>query len=173
MQPKKVSDSRSVTSLHVLPSDTNNHGTFFGGKLMMYVDNIAAIAATRHARRLVVTASIDSVDFLHPIKAGSSVCLEAIVTWTHRTSMEVFVKIITEDLMTGERLLCTTCFLTFVAIGKDGKVMPVPKVIPESDEEKMLFQSAEKRYLHRKLRREETKNFVSRLTLGKPWDHEK
>lgn len=170
MKAKTVNESRSVTSVHVMPSDTNNHGTFFGGKLMMYVDNIGAVAATRHARQLIVTASIDSVDFLYPIKAGSSVCLEAIVTWTHHTSMEVFVKIVTEDLMTGERKLCTTSFLTFVAIGEDGKAVPVPKVIPESEEEKMLYNSAEKRYLHRRERKRETRNFVSRLTLNKPWD---
>lgn len=170
MEAKKARESRSVTSIHVMPNDTNNHGTFFGGKLMMYVDNIGAIAAMRHARQLVVTASIDSVDFLHPIKAGSSVCLEATVTWTHHTSMEVFVKIITEDLMTGERTLCTTSFLTFVALGPDGKVVPVPKVIPESEEEKMLYDTAEKRYLHRKERRSETKAFVSKLTLNKPWE---
>lgn len=170
METKKVGESRSVTSVHVLPNDTNNHGTFFGGKLMMYVDNIGAVAAMRHARRMVVTASIDSVDFLYPIKAGSSVCLEAIVTWTHHTSMEVFVKIITEDLLTGERKLCTTSFLTFVALDDRGRAVPVPKVIPESDEEKMLHDSAEKRFMHRKERRAETKTFTSRLTLSKPWE---
>jgi acyl-CoA hydrolase len=172
VEAKKMNASRSVTSVHVMPNDTNNHGTFFGGKLMMYVDNIGAVSAMRHARQSVVTASIDSVDFLHPIKAGSSVCLEAMVTWTHHTSMEVFVKIVTEDLMTGERKLCTTCYLTFVAIGKNGKPVPVPKVIPESEEERMLFKSAEKRYLRRKERRLETKKFASKLTLDKPWDRE-
>jgi Acyl-CoA hydrolase len=170
MEAKRISESRSVTSIHVLPNDTNNHGTFFGGKLMMYVDNIGAIAAMRHARQNVVTASIDSVDFLVPIKAGSSVCLEAMVTWTHRTSMEVFVKIVTEDLLTGERQLCTTSFLTFVAIGDDGHAQPVPKVIPESEEEKALYHSAEKRYLHRKERKNNTKEFASKLTLNKPWE---
>lgn len=170
VEAKRANESRAVTSVHVLPSDTNNHGTFFGGKLMMYVDNIAAISAMRHARQLVVTASIDSVDFLYPIKVGSSVCLEAIVTWTHHTSMEVFVKIITEDLMSSERTLCTTCFLTFVALGDDGKPVSVPKVIPESEEEKLLYNSAEKRYLHRKSRRSETKTFVSTVSLERPWD---
>ncbi|MFT8871721.1 MAG: acyl-CoA thioesterase [Sporolactobacillus sp.] len=153
-----------------MPSDTNNHGTFFGGKLMMYVDNIAAISAMRHARQLVVTASIDSVDFLRPIKVGSAVCLEAFVTWAHHTSMEVFVKIITEDLMSGERELCTTCFLTFVAMGDNGKPSEVPLVVAESDEEKLLFSHAEKRYQQRKLRRQETQKFVEQVVLSKPWD---
>lgn len=170
LEAKKINDSRSVTSIQVMPNDTNNHGTFFGGKLMMYVDNIAAVAAMRHARQPVVTASIDSVDFLCPIKAGSSVCLEALVTWTHHTSMEIFVKIVTEDLMTGKRMLCTTCFLTFVALGADGKPSPVPKVIPETTEEKMLHESAERRYRHRRNRRIETRAFTSKLTLEKPWN---
>lgn len=170
MEPKRARESLSVTSVHVLPNDTNNHGTFFGGKLMMYVDNIAAISATRHARSLVVTASIDSVDFLRPIFAGSSVCLEAFVTWSHHTSMEVFVKIIGENMTTGERNLCTTCFLTFVAINENSQPIPVPKVIPENEEEQLLYSSAEKRYLNRKTRRQETKQFTSKLTLRKPWE---
>lgn len=169
MESKKAGESRSVTSLHVMPGDTNNHGTFFGGKLMMYVDNIGAVAAMRHARKMVVTASIDSVDFLCPIHAGSSVCLEACVTWAHRTSMEVFVKIVTENLMTGERKLCTICFLTFVAVDENGRPSAVPKIIPETEEEKMLYNSAEKRFLHRRERSRETRRFASRLTLDKPW----
>ncbi|MCL1631087.1 acyl-CoA thioesterase [Sporolactobacillus sp. CPB3-1] len=169
MEAKKASESLSVTSVHVLPNDTNNHGTFFGGKLMMHVDNIAAIAATRHARSLVVTASIDSVDFLRPIHAGSAVCLEAFVTWAHHTSMEVFVKIVEENLRTGARHLCTTCFLTFVALDNAGKPQPVPGVVPESEEERFLFDSAEDRYLRRKNRRKDTKTFIDKLTLEKPW----
>ncbi|MCO7126721.1 acyl-CoA thioesterase [Sporolactobacillus shoreicorticis] len=170
MQAKKSRESLSVTSVHVLPNDTNNHGTFFGGKLMMYVDNIAAIAATRHSRSLVVTASIDSVDFLRPIYTGSSVCLEALVTWSHNTSMEVFVKIIDENLRSGARQLCTTCFLTFVALDDHGKPTAVPKVIPESEEEQLLFESAEGRYLNRKKRRQQTKKFTAELTLKRPWE---
>ncbi|BBN99965.1 acyl-CoA thioesterase [Sporolactobacillus terrae] len=170
MESKKARESFSVTSIHVLPNDTNNHGTFFGGKLMMHVDNISLTAATRHSRRLVVTASIDSVDFLRPIYAGSSVCLEAFVTWSHNTSMEVFVKIIDENLKTGVRQLCTTCFLTFVALDDDGKPTLVPKVIPETEEEQFLFESAENRYQSRKTRKQQTKKFTAGLTLEKPWE---
>ncbi|GAY77688.1 acyl-CoA thioesterase [Sporolactobacillus inulinus] len=169
MEAKRARDSFAVLSSQVMPNDTNNHGTLFGGKLMMYVDNIAAIAANRHARELVVTASIDSVDFLRPIDTQSSVCLEAFVTWTHNTSMEVFVKVIAENLRTGVRMLCTTCFLTFVALDDQGKPTIVPKIIPESEEEKMLYSSAEKRYTQRKNRRGQAKAFTERLSLNKPW----
>lgn len=137
---------------------------------MSYIDDIAAISATRHARSAVVTASTDSVDFLNPIKEGSSVCLESFVTWTHHTSMEVFVKVIAENLLTGDRVLCTTSFLTFVALDKDGKPTLVPKVIPQSEEEIMLHESAPKRLEVRRERRVESKRFAEIFTVKKPWE---
>lgn len=147
----------------MLPPDTNHHGTIFGGKLMEYIDDVATIAATRHARRPVVTASTDSVDFLHPVKKGDAVCLSAFVTWTHKTSMEVFVRAITEDLLTGERKVCATSFLTFVALGEDGRPVEVPGVYPETDEERLLHDSAEMRKKARAVRREESKKFAAVL----------
>src|SRR5699024_3561023 len=86
------SHSIEVKLANVLAPDTNEYGTMFGGKLLAYIDDVAAIAAVRHARQPVVTASMDSVDFLEPILEGHSICVEAFVTWTHHTSMEVFVK---------------------------------------------------------------------------------
>jgi acyl-CoA hydrolase len=130
----------------VFPSDTNNHGTIFGGKVMQYIDTIAAIAAMRHARMSVVTASMDSLDFLAPIKLGETVNLEAFVTWTHRSSMEVYVTVKAENLLTGEQRTTSTAFLTFVALDENGKPTPVPPVIPESAEEQQLHASAPERY---------------------------
>lgn len=170
MDGKYINESRAVKSSHVLPPDTNNHGTMFGGKLMSYIDDIAAISATRHARKAVVTASTDSVDFLNPIKEGSSVCLESFVTWTHHTSMEVFVKVIAENLLTGDRVLCTTSFLTFVALDEDGRPSEVVKVIPESEEEKMLHDSAPARLEIRRQRRVESKKFADIFSVKKPWE---
>ncbi|GGI94985.1 putative acyl-CoA thioester hydrolase YkhA [Alicyclobacillus cellulosilyticus] len=141
----------------VLPPDTNNLGTMFGGRVMAYVDKIASIAGMRHARRTVVTASTDSFDFLQPIRVGEAIRLEAFVTWTHRTSMEVFVKIETENLMTGEVKLNGTSYLTFVALGDDGRPVPVPPVIPETEEEKWHHATAPLRYEMRQRRREERK----------------
>lgn len=169
MEGKPCSNSLTVKTSHVLPPDTNSFGTLFGGKLMAHIDDVAAIAAARHARKPVVTASTDSVDFLHPVRSGDSVCVEAFVTWTHTTSMEVFVKVVTEDLLTGNRKVCTTAFLTFVAVDKDGKPTPVPPVYPETDQEKQLHQRASERAKHRRERRKQSKEMA--LTFGTefPW----
>jgi acyl-CoA hydrolase len=165
MEPKKARESFvSKTSL-ILPPDTNNHGTIFGGKTMSHIDEVAGLSAIRHARINVVTASTDSVDFLQPIKRGQAICVEAFVTWTSHTSMEVFVKVLGENLYTGERLLCTTAFLTFVAIGDDGRPHPVPPVIPESDIEKRLYETAPERARLRKERREKSKRFAKEFGI--------
>ncbi|MGO0061285.1 acyl-CoA thioesterase [Brevibacillus fluminis] len=165
-----VRESRTFKASHVLPPDTNNHNTLFGGKLMAHIDDVAAISAMKHARGPVVTASTDSVDFLHPIRVGYEVSLEAFVTWTHNTSMEVFVKVVSEDLHTGERTVCATSFLTFVAIGKDGKPTNVPKVIPETEEEKFLHQNAAERAEARKQRRMRSKHLADLLGTRRPWE---
>ena len=137
---------------------------------MAYIDDIASIAATKHCRRSVVTASTDSVDFLHPIRPSDSVCLEAYVVWCGRSSMEVFVKIIKEDLMKGDRVIAATSFLTFVALGDDKKPVPVPDVIPETEEERKLNETAPRRAEMRKQRREESKQFAGFLSVKQPWE---
>lgn len=167
MKPKTAKESRTVQASLVLPSDTNNHGTIFGGTMMAYIDEVAAIAAMRHSRRVVVTASLDSIDFLTPAKMGNSVCLEAFVTSTGTTSMEVFVKIVSENLLTGERQLTATSFLTFVALDENGKPTPVPPVIPETEEEIYLFEKAGERKAARKERKNSTQAFISQLKIDK------
>ena len=170
MKAKSVIESKSVKSAVVLPPDTNNLGTVFGGKVMSYIDDIAALSAMRHARMTVVTASTDSVDFLHPIKSDQAICLEAFVTWTYNTSMEVFVKVVGEDLMTGERTVCATSFLTFVALDSHGKPHPVPPVIPGTGFEKKLFDTAPERSVLRKERRKRSKVFIEEFGETKPWE---
>ncbi len=152
MEPKPASASRTILTELVLPQDTNYHGTIFGGFVMSYIDKIATIASMRHSRRAVVTASSDSLDFLAPVKMGEAMQLEAFVSWTHRSSMEVYVKVESENLFTGERKLTATCFTTFVALDAQGKPTPVPPVIPETEEEKRLFETAPLRYENRKKR---------------------
>ncbi|KAB2336049.1 acyl-CoA thioesterase [Cytobacillus depressus] len=159
-EQKKCKESYVMKTSMVLPPDTNAHGTLFGGKLMAYIDDAAAISAMRHARKNIVTASTDSVDFLHPIQQGDAVCLEAFVTYTGRSSMEVFVKVIAEDLLSGERNVCAMSFLTMVAIDKDGKPTPVPAVIPETDEEMSLYDSAKERAEIRKKRKKASEERV-------------
>ncbi len=136
---------------------------------MSHIDDIASISAVRHARKPVVTASTDSVDFLHPIQEGQSVCLEAFVTWTHKTSLEVFVKVVGEDLLSGKRRICATAFLTFVAVDKDGEPQSVPAVLPETDLEKELFNGAAARSDIRKQRRVQSKKLAGKLGVSKPW----
>lgn len=169
MEEKYCRDSFVVKTSIVLPPDTNNHGTMFGGKLMAYIDDVAAISAMRHSRRNIVTASTDSVDFLHPIHTGSSVCLEAFVTFTGTSSMEVFVRVISEELLTGKRNVCALSFLTMVAVDEDGKPTPVPKVIPETEEEKELYATAKERAEVRKNRRKETQKLASKFGTKLPW----
>jgi acyl-CoA hydrolase len=155
VESKPASFSRTMMTDLVLPSDINNHGTIFGGNIMAYIDKIASIACMRHARKPVVTASSDSLDFLAPVKIGEAIRLEAFVTWTHKTSMEVFVKVESENLMTGEIKVTATSYLTFVALGSDGRPTPVPPVIPETEEERWQHETAPVRYELRKQRKQE------------------
>ncbi len=160
---KTCKESLTIKAALVLPPDTNNYGTMFGGKVMSNIDDIAAIAATRHARASVVTASTDSVDFLHPIRTGETVCLEAFATWADRTSVEVFVKVISENMLTGERTVCATSFLTFVAIDVNGEKQIVPAVIPETELEKDLFAGASERARARLEKREKSKALAKKF----------
>lgn len=170
MKPKPCSNSLAVKTAHVLPPDTNSYGTLFGGRLMAHIDDVAAIAAVRHARKPVVTASTDSVDFLEPVRKGDSICVEAFVTWTHKTSMEVFVKAVTEDLLTGERRVCSTAFLTFVALDENGRPTPVPPVYPETEMEKMLHEDAPRRAKIRNERKLRSREMARTFGTEYPWN---
>jgi len=157
MDKRLANDSLTIKTAQILPPDTNAYGTLFGGKLMAYIDDVALIAAVRHSRHTCVTASTDSVDFLSPVKLGDFVILEAFVTSTHKTSMEVFVKALTESFETGEKKVCATAFLTFVALNEDDIPIPVPGVIPESPQQLELFDSAS---LRRKRRSEKRRQSI-------------
>ena len=137
--------SRTVQSRLVLPPDTNHLGTIFGGTVLAYIDEIAAIAAMKHSKGAVVTASIDTVNFLSSAKVGNVLILEGVVVSTGRTSMEVYVKAECQSIETGEKTLTTTAILTMVAVDEDGKPTPVAGVSPETDTEKQLFKSAQAR----------------------------
>jgi acyl-CoA hydrolase len=170
MEAKTCNESRVVRTSRVFPNDVNNHHTLFGGKLMSDVDMIASISATRHSRKECVTASTDSVDFLSPITPDDSVCFESFVTWTGTTSLEVFVKIIAENLLTGDRKIAATAFLTFVALDDTGKPTAVPAIIPETSEEKKLFETGNERAEERKRHRKSSKELADYFTTNKPWE---
>ncbi len=144
--------SRTIQTKLVLPPDTNHLQTIFGGKILAYIDEIAALAAMKHCNQTVVTASIDSVDFISSATAGEALSLEGFVTATGRTSMEVYVRVKSTNLLTGVSKLTTESFVTMVAVDEYGKPVPVPKVIPETEEEKRLFETAPARREHRKKR---------------------
>ncbi len=151
-QAYPVGRSRIIQTKLVLPPDTNHLQTIFGGIVLSYIDEIAALSAMKHSNSVVVTASIDSVDFLSSAKVGNALGLEAFVTATGRTSMEVYVKVFSSNLLTDEKTLTTESFLTMVAVDSSGKPVPVPKVIPETPEEQRLFETAPARKENRKKR---------------------
>lgn len=148
-QPKPVSASKSESLHLVLPSDTNALGNIFGGRIMSWVDLVAAMAANRHARMVCVTASMDQLHFISPVRLGDMVILKASVNCTHKTSMEVGVRVESENPLTGERRHTASAYLTFVAIDSEGKSIPVPPVFPETDEEKRRYQAAQERRAQR------------------------
>lgn len=173
MEKKPCSNSLAVKTSHVLPPDTNAFGTLFGGKLMAHIDDVSALAAIRHARLPVVTASTDSVDFLEPVKEGDSICVEAFVTWAHHTSMEIFAKAVTENLLSGERRVSATAFITCVAVDEDGRPVPVPEVYPETSQEKYLHEGAAERAEQRKQRRQTSKKMAQEFGTEYPWNERK
>lgn len=120
----------------VLPNDANAHGNVFGGKVMAWIDLAAAVVAARHARRPVVTASFDRVDFIAPIRVGHFAILEARLNGVGRTSMEVSVEVVGEDPRTGVRHRATSALVTFVAKDDAGRPAPVPPLILETEEDR-------------------------------------
>lgn len=142
---KLVSSSQVVMTQLVLPSHTNALDTVFGGTVMSWIDISAAIAAQRHAGKNVVTASIDRLNFIAPIKKGWVVNLKASVNYASRTSMEVGVRVDAENPNTSEMFHTASAYLTFVAIGSDGKPSPIPEIITENDTEKRRYDAAIRR----------------------------
>src|SRR3989338_5910270 len=123
---KPVRESMVQMTEVVLPGHTNQLGTIFGGQLMAWIDIPASIAAGRHARTVSVTASIDALHFVAPVKLGHFVCIVSSVNFTGRTSMEIGVRLDSEDPATGVRTHVATSYLTFVAVDRDGNPQPVP-----------------------------------------------
>lgn len=163
-EKKFCRESRVIKTARIFPQDTNSHNTLFGGKLMSYIDDIASISATKHSRCDTVTASTDSVDFLLPIGTEDFVTLVSYVSWTGRTSMEIFVKVIKENLKTGKRQLAATSFLTFVALDENNKPKVVPQVVPETEEEKMLFSTGKQRSIERINRKKQSKELAKAIS---------
>jgi len=137
--------SRVVMTESVLPGDGNPLGTAFGGRIAQWIDVAAAIACQRHCRQRVVTASMDDLHFLKPIRVGMTVELRAQVNATFRTSMESGVRIESENPLTGERAHVCTAYLTFVAQDEKGRPVPVPALVLETDEDRRREHDAKRR----------------------------
>ncbi len=142
---KTPADSIVVMTELVLPQHTNALGSIFGGTVMSWIDIAGAISAGKHSQCSVVTASIDALHFIAPIKLGHAVELKACINLTGTSSMEVGVRVDSENLITGEKFHNVSAYLTFVAIGSDGKPHPVPTLVPKTETDKRRQKAAIKR----------------------------
>jgi len=145
MEGRPVRESVSEYSELALPNDANPLGNLLGGRVMHLVDMAAALAAMRHARSTVVTASMDHMSFLFPVHIGQLIVLRSSVNRVFRTSMEVGVRVMVEDLRTGMARHTSSAYLTFVALDDSGKPAPIPPVIPETEEQKRRYEEAGRR----------------------------
>ncbi len=142
MSPKPASASRVEMVEVVLPNDANPLGNILGGRVMHLMDMAAAIAAHRHSCSYVVTASVDSVDFRNPIRVGELIILKSSVNRVFRTSMEVGVKVFSENVLTGERKHTSSAYVTFVAVDENGRPKPVPPLILKTAEDRRRYREA-------------------------------
>jgi acyl-CoA hydrolase len=144
-ESRTVRETQHETSQLMLPQHSNNLGLVFGGVILAMMDTASAVCAIRHARSTCVTASVDRVDFREPIHLGDLVIMKCSVNYVGRTSMEVGVRVEAEDLQTGNRRHTNSCYLTFVAIDRNGKPIEVPRLIPETEDEVRRYDAAKAR----------------------------
>ena len=147
---KRPAQTAVETRYLLMPNETNQYGTAFGGVIMSWIDMTAAMAAQKHCHSEVVTASIDSLSFREPIRIGEHVILRAMVNHAGRTSMEVGVQVLHENPITNQTSTATTAHLTFVAIDENHRPRPVPPLVAETDDEKRRYENAKLRVQNRK-----------------------
>jgi len=153
MEGKCVSESKVEMAQVMLPEDANAAGNVHGGTIMKLIDNAGGVVAHRHARRNIVTASIDQLSFHAPVYIGNVVFLKASVNYVGRTSMEVGVRVEAEDLDTGKRVHTGSAYLSFVALDENGRPAEVPPLIVETEEERRRYEEGKKRHLERASKR--------------------
>lgn len=145
MKEKHPKDSYVMMSELVLPNDTNTLGNLMGGKLMHWMDIAAAIASQKHCNCPVVTASMDNISFAHPVKLGNLLTIEAKITRSFNTSMEIYMKVCSEDLTAQYKHVTNEAYATFVALDPNGKPRKVPTLVPETEEEQKMYDGALRR----------------------------
>jgi acyl-CoA hydrolase len=151
--PKSWRDSATETVQVVLPNDSNPLGFILGGTVMHLIDITGAIACHRHTNTLALTAGVDGLEFLHPIKVGDMIVLKSRVTCTFRTSLEVEVEVFSEEIPTGTRRLTSRAYVTFVSIDAEGKPQPVPPLLAETPEDEERCRQAHQRRAERLVRK--------------------
>lgn len=142
---KFAKDSVTIMTEMVLPNDTNTLHNLMGGRLMHWMDIVAAIAAQKHCNRIVVTASVDNISFKEPINLGNVVTLRSQVTRAFNSSMEVFIEVTAEDIPASKKIMTHRAFFTFVAVDQNGKPIEIPQIVAETAEEIELFEGALRR----------------------------
>jgi acyl-CoA hydrolase len=145
MEPHNPTESETVMSELMLPHHANTMGNVFGGVILSLVDRAAAVCAIRHARRQCVTVSVDKVDFREPIHVGELVTAYARVNFAGHTSMEVGVRIVAENVQSGQRRHTNACYVTYVALDEHGQPTEVPPIVPHTPEEKHRYERAAQR----------------------------
>lgn len=160
LEPRPVQASQSEMAELVLPNDANPLGALLGGRLMHWIDLAGAMAAHRHSRCYAVTASVDHIDFLVPVRVGSLVILRSSVNRAFHTSMEVGVKVWVENYIEDTRKHVASAHLTFVAVDRQGNRMPVAPVVPETAEEQRRYEDAGRRREMREAERERRRRVV-------------
>jgi acyl-CoA hydrolase len=153
MTPKKIRDSQVIMRYEAIPPDANPVGNVHGGTIMKLIDAAAGVVAKRHCRKNVVTARVDNLQFLSPVYIGNLITVKASLNYTGRTSMEIGVRVESEDLITGKITHTNSSYVTMVAIDEKGKPASIPQVIPETEEEKRRYREGEERSLKRKQER--------------------
>ena len=145
MNGKTPKESYTIMNELVLPNDTNTLNNLMGGRLLHWMDIAAAIAAQKHCNRIVVTASVDNVSFKHPIKLGDVITIEAKVSRSFNTSLEVRLDVWAENIPSGSRIKSNEAYYTFVALDQNNHTIPVPELLPETVEDMILFDGALRR----------------------------
>lgn len=164
---RTVAESQAERSEIIFPADANALGNLFGGRLMQFIDLVGAVAAYRHSRAVVVSASMDHLDFLAPVHIGDLLILKASVNRAFRTSMEVGVRAMVEEPRGQTLRHVSSAYLTYVAVDREGKPLPVPCIVPETDHQKRRYEDAARR---RSMRASETQRAREmRAALGEGW----
>jgi len=149
IREKSPFESHAEVIVRMFPSDANPAGNVFGGEILKHIDMVAGIVAQRHSQSNAVTVSMDSVNFLKPVFVGNVLTLDARINYVHNSSMEIEVKVESEDIVTGIKTVTGTAFVTFVALDDDGKPMSVPKLSLKTDDDRIKFEEGKIRMYRR------------------------